>query len=316
MTIKCTMCGRRAVVKLRYARLSLCPEHFIEFIEKRFKKTIHKVKVLREVNKVVVAVSGGKDSVALLHLMHKVSKELGFKIIGLTIDLGIGEYSIESVNKAVKNYKTLGVSYKIVNLKKEYGFSINDVAKYRKRIGIKKPICSVCGTIKRYIMNKFALDVGANAVVTGHNLDDIVYYIFSTLYTGRIEDLARISIYTPSKYKLVAKVKPLAYISEKETLLYVMLRRLPFNYDVCPYARLRTFHEQIRRTSNMLEEKIPGLKITYARMFLEKINPVIYPYYVREEELKECKICKMPTTSEICAFCKIKLAMEKVLRDD
>ena len=316
MTIKCTMCGRRAIVKLRYARLSLCPEHFIEFVEKRFKKTIRKVKALREVDKVIVAVSGGKDSVTLLHLMYKVSKELGFKIIGLTIDLGIGEYSIKSVNKAIKNYETLGISYRIVNLKEEYGFSIDDIAKYRKRAGIRKPICGVCGTIKRYIMNKLALDVNADAVITGHNLDDVVYYIFSTLYTGRIGDLARISIYTPSKYKLVAKVKPLAYISEKETLLYALLRKLPFNYDVCPYARLRTFHEQIRRTSNMLEEKIPGLKITYAKMFLEKINPILYSHYVREEELKECKVCRMPTTSEICAFCKIKLAMEKVLRDD
>jgi len=310
------MCERRAVVKLRYARLSLCPEHFIEFIEKRFKKTIHKVKALREVNKVVVAVSGGKDSVTLLHLMHKVSKELGFKIIGLTIDLGIGEYSIKSVNKAIKNYEMLGTSYEIVDLKKEYGFSIDDIARYRKRAGIRKPICSVCGTIKRYIMNKLALDIGADAIVTGHNLDDIVYYIFSTLYTGRIKDLAKISIYTPSKYKLVAKVKPLAYISEKETLLYVLLRRLPFNYGVCPYAKLRTFHEQIRKTSNMLEEKIPGLKITYAKMFLEKINPIIYSHYVREEKLKECKVCGMPTTSEICGFCKLRSAMGKVLKND
>jgi len=316
MFVKCSFCSNKAITKLRYAKLNLCSKHFVEYVEKRFSRIISKNKLFKNMDKVVVAVSGGKDSVTLLHLLHKVSKEFNFEIVGLTIDLGIRKYSVESIEKALKNYEMLNIKYKIIELKNEYGFSVDDIVKYKRKAGIKKPICSICGTIKRYIMNKYALEIGANAVATGHNLDDMVYYIFSSLYSGKVDNLAKISIYSPSEFKFVAKVKPLAYISEKETLLYAILRKLPFNYDVCPYARLRTFHEYIRKTSNILEENIPGLKITFAKMFLEKINPILYSHYLSEKKFKECEICGMPTTGKICSFCKIKSTMGKVLKND
>ncbi len=316
--VKCGRCGRKARVRLRYARLSLCKEHFIEFMEKRFLKISSENNLFKNINKVLVAVSGGKDSVTLLHLMCKASNHFGFEIHGLTIDLGIGkEYSKDSVEASVKNFEILKIPYTIFNLKKHYGFTIDNIALYGRKAGIRRPVCSVCGTVKRYIMNKVALEVKADAIATGHNLDDMIQYILSSVYAGRIEDLVKLELKTPTKNGLISRIKPLVYFSEKETLLYVLLRKLPFNYNVCPHFRPRIFHEQIRKISNELEEVTPGSKITLVKMFLEKIQPALNKYYPpKEEKLRKCKICGMPSSSETCSFCKVRLAMEKVLRSE
>jgi len=314
--IKCSKCSKRAVIRLRYAKLSLCREHFIEFVENRFIKLSMKNKFFEEINRALVAVSGGKDSVALLHLMYKASKHLGFRIHGLTIDLGIGrDYSRKSIEASVKNFETLKIPYTIFKLKHAYGFTIDDVARYGRNVGIKRPVCSVCGTIKRYIMNKVALDVNADIIVTGHNLDDMVQYVLSSVYSGRIEDIVKLSFRTPTRNGLVGRAKPLIYFSEKETLMYVLLRNIPFNYDICPHYRPRSFHEKIRRVSNELEEIASGSKITLIRSFLEKIQPALEAKYsCSTVKLRECKLCGMLTTGEICSFCKIRLAMENIVK--
>ncbi len=314
--IRCSKCSKKAVVRLRYARLNLCREHFIEFVENRFIKLSMKNKLFEKINKALIAVSGGKDSIALLHLMYKASKHLGFKIHGLTIDLGIGrDYSRKSVEASVKNFETLKIPYTIFKLKHAYGFTIDDVARYGRNVGIRRPVCSVCGTIKRYIMNKVALDVNADIIVTGHNLDDMVQYILSSVYSGRIEDIVKLSFRTPTRNGLIGRAKPLAYFSEKETLMYVLLKNLPFNYDICPHYKPRSFHEKIKRISNELEEIVPGSKITLVRSFLEKIQPALEAKYsFSTEKLRECKLCGMPSASEICSFCKIRSAMENIVK--
>ncbi len=314
--VKCSKCGRRAVIKLRYAKLSLCEKHFIEFIENRFIKLSVRNRFFEGVRKVLVAVSGGKDSVTLLHLMYKAAKYFGFEIHGLTIDLGIGrDYSKKSVEASVKNFEMLNIPYTVFSLRDNYGFTIDDVAMYGREVGIRKPVCSVCGIVKRYIMNKVALEINADAIATGHNLDDMVQYILSSVYSGRVEDIAKLSLKTPTRDKLIGRIKPLAYFSEKETLMYVVLKKLPFNYDICPHYKPKSFHVKLRKISNELEEAIPGSKITLTRTFLKKIGPALEAKYsFKIGEIRKCRLCGMPTTGEICSFCKIRLAMENLAK--
>jgi tRNA(Ile)-lysidine synthase TilS/MesJ len=106
---KCVKCGRQAVIKIPYARLWLCKDHFIEFFEARVLKAIKRYGLIKKGDKVLVAVSGGKDSASLLSALKKASEELDFNIIALHIDLGIGEYSKGNREAVVRLASQLGI---------------------------------------------------------------------------------------------------------------------------------------------------------------------------------------------------------------
>jgi tRNA(Ile)-lysidine synthase TilS/MesJ len=133
--VRCRVCGGEAVVRLEYANLRLCGKHFVEFFERRVLRTVERYGMLREGQRVAVAVSGGKDSVSLLHALWKLRERLGVELVGVTIDLGIRGYSEEYVGVALENFEQLGVPYRVVRLA-DYGFTIDDAAERLRR-----PVC-------------------------------------------------------------------------------------------------------------------------------------------------------------------------------
>jgi len=133
--------------------------------------------MLREGQRVAVAVSGGKDSVSLLHALWRLRERLGVELVGVTIDLGIRGYSEEYVGVAVENFEKLGVPYRVVRLA-DYGFTIDSATRLRR------PVCSVCGTVKRYLLNKVARELGAHVVATGHTLDDFLSVLLQAYIRG------------------------------------------------------------------------------------------------------------------------------------
>ncbi|BFI74967.1 ATP-binding protein [Sulfurisphaera ohwakuensis] len=310
--MKCSKCDNKAIIKIPYSNLALCKDHFIEWFEKRFERIVDKYKMFENSKKIAVAVSGGKDSTTLLHLMKKLSEKKGFEIIGINIDLGIDmgkQYSSKSTEFALKNFEMLSVKYRIVRIKERYGFTIDD-AKHK----IKRPVCSTCGLVKRYTLTEVAEEEGADTIVTGHNLNDMAQFIMAGYFNGDVRDLARLDIITPpEKGYRVMKVKPLFLIYEKEILTYALVKGIPFLYDSCPH----TFRvggvtqDTIRRKLEELEEAIPGYMLMLVENFINKIQPALKEKYIKEEEIGHCKICGRPTTKdrEICSFCAVRLKM-------
>lgn len=307
--MRCTKCDNPAVIKIPYANLYLCKEHFIEWFEKKVEKTIDKYHMLDDTKKLAVAVSGGKDSTTLLHVLTKIAQNRGIEVLGITIDLGIDmgtKYSRNSVDYAVKNYEMLGVKYRIVKLKEEYGFTI-DEAKYK----IRRPVCSTCGLTKRYILEKVAKEEGADTIATGHNLNDIAQYVITGYYNGDVSSLARLSPISPAEHGFVKKIKPLFLTTEKETTTYAIVKGIPFLYQSCPH----TFRvggetqDKLRRSIEEIEDKIPGFMMSLVRNFEEKIRPALIK--VEKAEIGKCKICGMPTTAnrEICSFCAVRIKL-------
>jgi len=307
--VKCTKCDNTAVIKIPYAGLYLCREHFIEWFERRFKKVVKDYKMFEGSKKVAVAVSGGKDSTTLLHLLHALSQEEGFELIGITIDLGIDmgkKYSQLSTEFAVKNYEALGVKYRVVRLKEEYGFTIDEA-----KVKIRRPVCSTCGLTKRYVLEVVAEEEGADTLATGHNLNDVAQYVMTGYFNGDVLSLARLRPVSPAENGYVKKVKPLFLIPEKEVMTYALLKGIPFLYDSCPH----TFRvggassEAIRRTLEELEDKVPGFMASLVKNFEEKIRPRIED--VPKETLGRCKICGRPTNKdrEICSFCSLRIKL-------
>jgi len=310
--MRCSECKEEAIIKIPYAHKYLCKEHFIQWFENRVERTVRKYNMLEGTRKLAIAVSGGKDSTTLLHVMTKIAEKEGIEIIGITIDLGIDmgkKYSAKSVEFAIKNYEMLGVKYRIVKLKEEYGFTIDEA-----KVKIRRPVCSTCGLTKRYILEKVAKEEGADTLATGHNLNDVAQYVLTGYYNGDILSLARLRPVSPAENGYIKKIKPLFLSPEKEIMTYALVKGIPFIYDSCPH----TFRvggetqDKIRRTIEEMEDKIPGFMISLVTNFEEKFRPLMED--IPKETLGKCKICGMPTNKgrEICSFCATRMKLTEV----
>lgn len=313
----CKKCGKPATYRVRYARIWLCPKHFIEFFERRVKRTIDDYKLVKNVKRILVAVSGGKDSVTALYILNKFKDVYGYEVIGVTIDLGIPVYSTKSVEIAKSLYKMLGIEYHIIRLS-DYGFTIRDLQLWRKEKRIRRPICSFCGIIKRYLLNKAALDLEANVVATGHNLDDLVKFVATNYYNGRINDLVKLGLKTPPiRGKFAGRIRPLGLMSDREILYYVNNLGLPYVHMKCPYSpKHANIQDRILVRINDLEEEYPGFKIGFIKSFLHHLKPIIMKgYNFEEKEIYTCSLCGMPTSNKdrICSFCKLRLKVSKAI---
>ncbi len=274
-------------------RLALCKNHYIEWFERRVESTIKEFKMFSKNDRVLVAVSGGKDSLALWHALVK----LGYQADGLYIDLGIGEYSKKS-KEIVKSFaQRIEKNLHIVELEREIA-TIPTIKEVDSR-----PACSFCGTIKRYYMNKMARDLKYDVIATGHNLDDETAVLFSNVLSWNIDYLKRQYPVLREEKGFVKKVKPLCKMTEKENALYAFFNRIEYIEDECPFAEGST-SISYKKLLASLEEQSPGSKIRFYLEFLRKVHPILDKDY--QKSLSVCKVCGEPSSSEICPICRLK----------
>lgn len=295
--MKCKKCSKTAVVHLRQHNAAYCKEHFFDYFEKRVERTIAEYSMLKKNDKILVAVSGGKDSMTLWYVLSK----LGYKTDGLVIDVGTTNLQIDSLLQFAKGINS---QLKFVDMK-DYldGFTAPQVARL-----IKRPTCSVCGNIRRYLMNKMAYENGYDVVATGHNLDDEVSFLLGNVLNWNMGYLHRQTPFMPRTHeKLVAKAKPLVWLTEKEIYIYALLNSIPFCSERCPFSKDAS-SLKYKKALNDLEIDQPGTKLRFYKQFqrLEffKDNTV---------QLRDCPLCGYPTTSEICSFCRMKESVENAL---
>ncbi|NOZ64120.1 MAG: TIGR00269 family protein [Caldiserica bacterium] len=290
--MKCRKCGERAAIKLYQHNLSLCREHFCEFVEERVKKAIHDFCMFEKEEKILVVISGGKDSLALSYILNK----LGYSVSLLYIDLGIDEYSDNSRKFCEEFARKFALSLKIISLREEWGKGIRAFC-----CQTYKSICSLCGLVKRYYFNKVAYEEGFDVVATGHNLDDMVSALLSNLLGWRTSYLVKQLPLLPEEGRLKKKAKPLIYLTERETAAYAFLSGISFLREECPYSRDASFL-RMKHLLNEVERSSPGTKFSFYRGFLEKRH--LFQEQEEKVDLKDCLLCGFPSLLEICSFCK------------
>ena len=292
--MKCRKCGGTAVLELRRHNVAFCAPDFIDFFRRQVGEAVRRHGMLTREEPVLVAVSGGKDSLALWDvLLHE-----GYSTTGLYLDLGIFDYSEESRAKCEAFAAQRGAPHLIVSVAEEVGAPIPEV-----HAATRRPTCSACGLSKRYLMNKAALEHGFAVVATGHNLDDEAATLFGSILHWQTEPLARQSPALASTHpKLVRRVKPLYRLSERETASYAFLRRIDYIVEECPFAKGATslMHKEIL---NRLEDVSPGAKHNFLFGFLEKGRPAFER--LTNVTLNECVRCGQVTTGTLCGFCKL-----------
>jgi tRNA-5-methyluridine54 2-sulfurtransferase len=292
--MKCRKCGGRAVLELRRHNAAFCADDFIEFFRNQVREAVRKHRMLEPGERVLVAVSGGKDSLALWDVLHGE----GYDTTGLHLDLGIFDYSTESRAKCEAFAASRGLPLITVSVAEEVGAPVPVIKNVTRR-----PPCSGCGLSKRYLMNRTALDHGFPVVATGHNLDDEAATLLGSVMHWQMESLSRQSPALPSAHpRLVRRVKPLYRLSERESAGYAFLRKIDYIVEECPFAAGATSiaHKGIL---DRMEDASPGAKHNFLLGFLDRARPA----FERAEAvpLNECARCGQVTTGTLCAFCKL-----------
>jgi uncharacterized protein (TIGR00269 family) len=286
---------------MRQHKLALCKVHYPEWFVAQTERAIKKYRMFSPDDRVLVAVSGGKDSLALWDVLL----QLGYQADGLYINLGIDGYSAASREK-VEQFAAQrpDARFTIVDLKAEYGETLPEVAR-RVRRGRGKP-CSVCGLVKRHVMNRVTRDGGYDVLATGHNLDDEVAVLFGNVLHWQTGYIARQSPVLPASHNgLARKVKPFCRLYERETAAYALITSIDYIYDECPHATGATSlrHKGIL---NQMEKASPGTKMQFYLGFLRARKAGFFRQQAEDVELHPCSNCGQPTSaSGLCAFCRL-----------
>ena len=302
--MKCRRCNRPAVFNMRHHKLALCEIHYPEWFVVQTERAIEKYRMFDHEDRVLVAVSGGKDSLALWDVLLK----LGYHADGLHIDLGIDggrAYSATSREKTEQfAAQRPGAHLEVIDLKAEYGQALPEVAR-RVHRGRDKP-CSVCGLIKRHAMNRVTIEGAYDVLATGHNLDDEVAVLLGNVLHWKMGYIARQAPVLPASHGgLARKVKPFCRLHERETAAYALITGIDYIYDECPYAVGATTlrHKDIL---NQMEESSPGTKLQFYQGFLQARDEGFFCEQGREVELHPCSNCGQPTSAPgLCAFCRL-----------
>ena len=302
----CTVCRRREAFFFRpYSGEKLCIKCFAKSVEEKVRVTIAKYKMFEFDDRIAVAVSGGKDSVSLLHVLAKIERSYPkTSLVAVTVDEGIKGYRDEALEIAVENCKKLGIEHHVVSFKKLYGYRLDEIVKSLKQKGESGLTpCAYCGVLRRKALNIAARSLKADKLATAHMLDDETQTILLNIFHGDVLRIAREKPVTDEAHpKLVRKVKPFCEIPEKETALYAYVKKIKFQSKPCPYAS-EALRNDVRLMLNRMEEKHAGIKFTIFKS-IEKIRPALEDI-ASKEGLMECSECGEPTSERICKTCQM-----------
>ena len=294
--MKCRRCRGPAVIDIRRHRAAFCRDCFLHHCREQVRRTVDKHRMLGPDERALVAVSGGKDSLAVWDLLL----ELGYQADGVYLGLGIGDYSEHSAQFARDFAASRKVALLEVDVREEAGFGIPEAAQ-----AVRRAPCSACGLSKRHLLNRAALDGGYDVLVTGHNLDDEAAVLFGNVLHWQVDYLARQRPVLPATDGFVRKVKPLIRMGERETAAYCVLKGIDYIVEECPMA-VGNRHLRYKETLGAMEDSSPGVKADFYLGFIDRVLPLLEEVAQQDRALVgECTRCGSPSTAEVCAFCRL-----------
>jgi len=323
----CDKCGREAVMNAAYSGLHLCEDHFLSSVDTRVRRRVREDNLVpddatpEDPETWVVGLSGGKDSVVLTEILHRTfERDPRIELVALTVHEGIEGYRDESVAACEELTEELGIRHEIVSYEEEFGVRMDDVVEDDPE---NMAACAYCGVFRRDVLSRYAEELGADKLLTGHNLDDEAQTALMNFLEG---DLAQIAKHFDASLggfdereatdgdptretgdHFVPRAKPLRDVPEKEVALYAHLADLPAHITECPHAS-EAYRGEIQRLLHELEENHPGTRHSIMAGYEELAALAAEEYGAREggsTDLGECEQCGAATTRDRCRKCSL-----------
>ena len=302
--MRCRKCAHPAVIKMPRHNTSLCKDCFTEFVHTQVRRAIKSHRMFAADDRILVAVSGGKDSLTLWGILLK----LGYRADALYVDLGIGDYSLRSKQKVQRFTDTVAAAYQsklhVHTVEQEQGAGIRELATL-----VHRPTCSTCGTMKRYQFNRVAVEQDYDVMATGHNLDDEAARLLGNVLHWQTDYLDKQTPSLPASLGGFAKkVKPLYRLTEREIAAYAVIHHIDYIVEECPMAKGSKLLAY-KHALNRLEADSPGTKQTFYLKFLDRqAKQQETAEKIAEQDrqrLHPCTTCGQPTTAIVCSYCQM-----------
>jgi uncharacterized protein (TIGR00269 family) len=300
--MKCDRCENQIAYTRKYSGEKLCAQCFSNSILRKTAKTISKYKMIQNDELVAVAVSGGKDSLALLNIMNKMAENHNFRIKAITIDEGIPGYRNEALEIVEKFCENLKVGLTTYSYKELFELTLDEALDLRENE--KTSSCAICGTLRRRAMEYAAKDIDADVIATGHNLDDTLQTFLINMLSG---DTKKVGWMDPDTSRnSLRKIKPFCEIYESEIVFYAFSNNIPFQSEPCPHMNegVRT---EIREFLNSLENRHSGVKNNLYQSII-KVSQTVKDS--NQTEKKICEKCGSECTGIICSVCNMVLKLK------
>jgi len=277
--------------------------HFTADVELRVADTIKTRQMIVPQDRVAVALSGGKDSTALLLLLHRllpVGEDV--RLIAITIDEGIAGYREETIQSAEQLTGRLGIEHHCISFTGLFGDSLDAFL-----TGRETQACSICGIMRKKALAVGARRAGATKLATGHNLDDEAQSVLMNVFRSDLPRLVRNSS-VDSSGKFIPRIKPLSRISEKEIATYLMLNDAWSELPECPYTRY-AMRREVRSLLSGFEYKHPGtmLHLMESKEKIERYGKGS----VISEPLRSCRECGDPCSGDLCQVCLLRQSLDR-----
>lgn len=250
---------------------------------------------------IALALSGGKDSVSLLHVLHAIENAFPRSTLSaILIDEGIDGYREEAKAIAQENCARLDIPLHVSSFTTIFGSSLDEIAEAASDRG-NLSICSYCGVLRRQALNVAAKAVGASKLALAHNLDDEVQSMMLSLLRGDLTGLARIHPILKAMEGFVQRVKPFCRIPEREIAFYAYIAGVRFQRTPCPY-RESSMRSDVRHFISGLESQHAGITYSIAGSLSTIQNALTDVEAPRGT--RHCQACGEPAAGTMCHACQ------------
>jgi len=319
--MECDRCGDPAVVHAAYAGAHWCDTHLRAAVDKRVRRRIRADGLIapdatpEEPQTWMIGLSGGKDSAVLTHiLVDTLGADPRIELVAVTIHEGISGYRDASLTAARELAADRSIRHEEYTYAEEFGIEMDDVA-------MEDPLsmapCAYCGVFRRNLLDRAAVAVDADLILTGHNLDDEAETALMNIFEGNVEQVAKhydaslgpLSERRPHP-QFVPRAKPLREIPEQEVALYAHTLDLPVHSATCPHSS-ESFRAEIQDHMLALEDAHPGTRHSIMAGYLELAALAADSSGdAPSAPLSSCVECGAPTLRDRCRACELQLVLD------